>query len=165
MRSATLIRDARRRARLTQAALALRAGTSQPTLAHYERGGRQPRADTLDRILRCCGFEIGLVPVRPAAGRQRALLDEHRDQLLALLRHYGARNARLFGSVARGDATSDSDIDILVDLPGPRRLLRLAGLTEDLRELLGDAAGVDVATTDTLRPEMRAAALAEAVPL
>jgi hypothetical protein len=51
---------------------------------------------------------------------------------------YGAQNPRLFGSVARGDATATSDLDLLVDL-GPRRgnpLMRVAGIAEELTDLL-----------------------------
>ncbi len=75
----------------------------------------------------------------------------------------GAQNVRVFGSVARGEDSPQSDIDLLVDLLPEATLLELAGLREDLAELLG--VRVDVATPGMLKPEIRARALAEAVPL
>jgi uncharacterized protein len=70
---------------------------------------------------------------------------------------------RLFGSVARGDATPDSDIDLLVDLlpGGGNELLRVAGIAEELTQLLG--ARVDVVATSLLRGEVAASALADSV--
>ncbi len=78
-----------------------------------------------------------------------------------LLSLYGATNPRLFGSVARGDAQEDSDLDLLVELtPGSgNELLRVAGLGEELSGLLG--VPVDVVAATLLRDE--ATALADAV--
>lgn len=90
-----------------------------------------------------------------------------RSRILAFLAARGARDIRLFGSVARGEDDDKSDIDILVDLdeeqsPGTE-LLTVLGLSEELSELLDTR--VDVVTPRTLRPEIRELALAEAVPL
>ncbi len=76
---------------------------------------------------------------------------------------YQAANPGLFGSVARGDATPESDIDLVVDLMpgGGNVLLRVAGIAEELRELLGTH--VDVVTAPLLRGEVSASALADAV--
>lgn len=78
---------------------------------------------------------------------------------------YDATNPRLFGSVARGDARDDSDLDLLVDLvPGAgNELLRVAGIAEELSELLG--VRVDVVTASLLRDEVSSTALADAVPV
>lgn len=85
------------------------------------------------------------------------------DQFAEVLNRYGATNPRLFGSVARGEATDGSDLDLLVDLfPGAgNELLRVAGLTEELSELVGRR--VDVVTATLLRDEVSATALADAV--
>lgn len=69
----------------------------------------------------------------------------------------------MFGSIARGEDTAESDVDLLVDLQPGATLLQLAGLREDLAGLLG--ARVDVATPGMLKLRVRARALAEAVPL
>ena len=82
-----------------------------------------------------------------------------------VLRRYGASNPRLFGSVARGDATTDSDIDVLVDLDpaGGNSLMRLAGLSEEFRHVLG--VDVDVVAGELLRDGVAEAALTDAAGL
>ncbi|OGW89399.1 MAG: nucleotidyltransferase [Omnitrophica bacterium RIFCSPLOWO2_01_FULL_50_24] len=87
----------------------------------------------------------------------------HRQEILSLAKKYGARNVRIFGSVARGDAREDSDIDVLVDLESGRSLLDLGGLLMDLQDLLGRR--VDVVTAKGLRDRIRSRVLKEAVPL
>jgi predicted nucleotidyltransferase len=93
----------------------------------------------------------------------RAAIARHRDTLDAILERYRAANPRLFGSVARGDATSESDIDLLVDLmpDAGNELLRVAGIAEELSGLLGTR--VDVAAASLLRGEVSASALADSV--
>ena len=90
-------------------------------------------------------------------------LRSRRTEILEVARKRGARNVRIFGSVARGDAGPDSDVDILVELEPGRGLLEHAGLMLDLRELLG--CDVDVVTDRGLRPRIRDRVLLEAVPL
>jgi predicted nucleotidyltransferase len=93
----------------------------------------------------------------------RAAIADHRDALEAILRRYAATNPRLFGSVARGDATAVSDIDLLVDLlpEGGNELLRVSGIAEELTELLGTK--VDVVAAPLLRREVSSKALVDAV--
>jgi predicted nucleotidyltransferase/antitoxin (DNA-binding transcriptional repressor) of toxin-antitoxin stability system len=90
-------------------------------------------------------------------------LKAKREEILRIADRYGARNVRVFGSAARGQATSTSDMDILVDLEPGRSLLDLGGLLDELRTLLG--CPVDVVTPNTLREHMRQRVLQEAVPL
>ena len=90
-------------------------------------------------------------------------LEANREAVRALVTKYRTANPRVFGSVARGEDTDESDIDILVDtLPGTT-LLDLGGLQYDLEKLLGRR--VDVVTVQEMRPRIRARALAEAEPL
>ena len=96
-------------------------------------------------------------------GRLRRLIDEHRDEILQIAARYGAKNVRLFGSTARGEAGPQSDVDILVDLAAGRSLLDLGGLLMDLQELLG--CRVDVVTEAGLRPRIRERVMQEATPL
>lgn len=95
----------------------------------------------------------------------RAAIAAHRDALDVILRRYKATNPRLFGSVARGDATPGSDIDLLVDLlpGGGNDLLRVAGVAEELSQLIGTR--VDVVATSLLRDEVSSSALADSVAL
>lgn len=91
------------------------------------------------------------------------LLREKREDILRIANKRGASNVRVFGSVARGEADSKSDIDILVDLEPGRSLFDLGGLLMDLQELLGHK--VDVVTERGLRERIRARVLQEAIPL
>ena len=95
----------------------------------------------------------------------RAAIAAHRDAVAVILRRYRATNPRLFGSVARGDATRGSDIDVLVVLlpGGGNDLLRVAGVAEEMSQLLG--LRVDVVAESLLRDEVSSSALADAVPL
>ncbi len=86
-----------------------------------------------------------------------------RGEILQLAARRGARNVRLFGSVARDEAGLDSDVDFLVDLEPGRSLLDLGGLLMDLQKLLGRK--VDVVTETGLRPRLRPRVLREARPL
>jgi predicted nucleotidyltransferase len=95
-------------------------------------------------------------PALEAVRRRRA-------EILRLAARYSAGNVRVFGSVARGDASSESDIDLLVEFEPGRSLLDLVGLELDLRDLLG--LHVDVATVASLKDRIRPRVLAEAVPL
>jgi len=92
------------------------------------------------------------------------LLKEKRSDILTLAARYGATNVRVFGSVARGEATENSDIDLLVDQDWSR-LSAWGGmeLVVALEELLGRK--VDVATEEELRPHIRQQVLREAVSL
>jgi hypothetical protein len=67
----------------------------------------------------------------------RAMVDGHRDQILAAAQRRGAARIRLFGSVARGDEARESDIDFLVDFAPGTSLFDLVDLINDLQELLG----------------------------
>jgi hypothetical protein len=86
-----------------------------------------------------------------------------RDEILRIVAGHGARNPRVFGSVARGQARPESDLDLLVDMEPGRTLLDLVGLEQDLAEVLSRR--VDVVTDGGLSPFLRERILAEAVPL
>ena len=90
-------------------------------------------------------------------------LRERRDEIMEVARARGATRVRVFGSVARGDATERSDLDFLVDLEAGRTLLDLGGLLMDLQDLL--QRDVDVVTERGLRPRVAERVLADAVEL
>jgi predicted nucleotidyltransferase len=91
------------------------------------------------------------------------LLKAKREEILEVCARYGACQVRVFGSVARGEADEQSDIDFLVELEPGRTLLDLGGLQYDLEQLLGRR--VDVVTERGLKPRIRERVLREAVPL
>lgn len=95
--------------------------------------------------------------------RPSQVLAAHREEVLKLARARGASNVRVFGSVARGEDTQSSDIDLLADFPPGTSLLTVIGLEQALRELL--EVPVDLGPADSLRDDMRARVLAEARPL
>jgi uncharacterized protein len=90
-------------------------------------------------------------------------LQEKREEILATATKYGAYNVRIFGSVARGESNSESDVDFLVEMEAERSLLDLGGLLMELQDLLG--CPVDVVTEKGLRQRIRKRVLSEAVPL
>ncbi|HEY1974287.1 MAG TPA: nucleotidyltransferase family protein [Pseudonocardia sp.] len=90
-------------------------------------------------------------------------LRQQRETILQLAHRHGARDIRVFGSVARGDAADGSDVDFLVTMESGRSLFDLGGLLMDLRDLLGSP--VDVVTPTSLGARVRARVLREAVPL
>jgi predicted nucleotidyltransferase len=90
-------------------------------------------------------------------------LQEKRGTILQIAAKHGAHNIRVFGSVARGEADEQSDIDFLVDLEPGRNLLDLGGLLMDLQALLGRH--VDVVTERGLKPRLRDRVLNEAIRL
>ena len=92
------------------------------------------------------------------------LLAPKRTQILAIAEQHGAFNVRVFGSVARGEATIDSDVDFLIDYDRSRRSAWFpSGLILDLEDLLGRS--VDVATVDMLKERIRDRVLQDAVVL
>ncbi len=138
MSAAEQIARARHAAGLTQQELAARSGVRQPNIAAYENGRRHPSEAMLTRLLEAA---------RP---RPSVLLDRFRDEILRLAAHNKAYDVRVFGSIARGEDTPESDIDLLVSFELGASLLDQAGLIADLEDLLGRHVDVvsDRALTD-----------------
>jgi uncharacterized protein len=91
------------------------------------------------------------------------LLQEKREEILEVAKNHGARNVRVFGSVARGDADAESDIDLLVEMEAGKSLLDRATLQVELRKLLG--CSVDVVSDRAIKRRIRDRVFREAVPL
>ena len=81
------------------------------------------------------------------------LLRQRRSDVIQLAAEHGAHNVRVFGSVARGEATRDSDVDFIVDMEPGRSLLDLVALSDGLEELLGRR--VDLLTTRSIHRYLR----------
>ncbi len=139
----------RSRAMLVSAVRAgAQAGLSQRAIASAI-GRSQPE---VSRLLRFHG----------ATPRGRALA-ENRQLVLRLIRSHGGRNPRVFGSVAQGTDTEESDIDLLVDFDRAMSLFDVAGLECKIQEVLGTP--VDVVPASSLRANVKTHVLSEAVPL
>jgi predicted nucleotidyltransferase len=91
------------------------------------------------------------------------LRHDQRAAVLDLARRHGARSIRVYGSVARGQATEKSDLDLLVEWEPDRSLLDVVGLKQDLEDLLGVT--VDIGSERGLHWFIRDEVLREAVPL
>ena len=89
------------------------------------------------------------------------LIHQHREEILRIAAQHGALNVRVFGSVARGEAGPDSDVDLLVDVGPAASSWFPAGLILDLEELLGRR--VEVVTERALNPHLRQRVVGEAV--
>jgi uncharacterized protein len=90
-------------------------------------------------------------------------LRSKRNLILALAKQYGARNIRIFGSVATGRSKLASDIDLLVEMGEEKSLFDRIALKQDLEDLLGSS--VDLVTDKGLHRVIKDKVLAEAVPL
>ncbi len=93
----------------------------------------------------------------------REIIVARRVEILRIAARHGARSVRLFGSVARGDARPDSDVDFLVEAGPDHSPFFPGGLVADLEELLGRR--VEVVEPEGLHPLLRERVLEEAVPV
>jgi predicted nucleotidyltransferase/DNA-binding XRE family transcriptional regulator len=164
-----LLRRARRRAGLSQAELAARAGVTQSVISVYESGRRQPGLPTLAALVEATGNEL-VVSLRRQRGRLARLsgpvgrrVRRGRHDLVAAAAAHGASNLRVFGSVARGQDLPDSDLDLLVDLPPSLGLFGLGRLQADLEAIAGTR--VDLVPAQGLKPDFRTRVERDLVPL
>ncbi len=93
----------------------------------------------------------------------KELLAGRRGRILKTAARHGARNVRVFGSVAMGRATKASDVDFLVDMRKGKTLLDLVGLAQDLEAILNKK--VDVVSSRGLSPYLRRSIVSHAIPL
>jgi predicted nucleotidyltransferase len=101
---------------------------------------------------------------RPTTGLGiQDVIGDRREDVLRLAKVHRAHDVRVFGSVARAEATENSDIDFLVKFEPEYTLWDHIGLMQDLSELLGRE--VEVSTDDTLKERLKESVLREAIPL
>lgn len=166
MSAGALLRRARTRAGLTQAELAARAGVAQSVVSAYENGRRQPALSTLATMVAATGYHLDIRlagPLNRLTGPLGRRVRRHRRELLRAAAQHDLTNVRIFGSVARGADRPDSDVDLLVDIPPGMSLVGLNQARSELEAILG--APVDLVPARSLKPDVAAHALAEAVPL
>jgi uncharacterized protein len=166
--SAELLRTARHRAGLSQVELAERAGVAQSVISVYESGRREPSVPTLAALVAATGFTLDMRLTKPKAtaalsGPIGVRVAARRQAVLRSARRHGVHVRGVFGSVARGEDTPDSDLDLLVELPPSMGLLGVGRLQEELEALLGTR--VDLVAETDLKPGVRDAVLADLVTL
>ena len=165
----SLLRRARVGAGLSQAELAIRAGVAQSVVSAYEAGRRQPALPTLARLIEATGYDLvvdiqWLPPqLSRLSGPVGQLVRHKRRELVAAAAAHDVRNLRVFGSVARGEDSADSDVDLLADLPPGMGLLGLGRVQAELEAILG--AKVDLIPASDLKPAVRARVEPDLVPL
>jgi predicted nucleotidyltransferase len=178
------LRALREAAGVTQEELAARLGRRQPALSRLERQ-MDVRMSTLREYVAGLGGELELI-ARVGALRTRlrqfdaaggatdgalpsaapptlAYVRSRRADILRVAEEHGAYNVRVFGSVVRGDAAAESDIDLLVDMEEGRGLFDLSDVIHELEDALGRK--VDLVTDRSLHWYVRDRILEEAVPL
>ena len=99
----------------------------------------------------------------PATDRIHNISQEQRQKILQIAASHGARDVRIFGSMARGEARPDSDLDLLVKLDPGQSLLDIIALKQDLEDLIGRK--VDVLTEAAISPYIREQVLENAISL
>jgi uncharacterized protein len=165
----SLLREARRRAHLSQVELARRAGITQSVVSAYESGSRQPSLPTLARLVTATGLDLDVrvrrsrSPLSRLSGPLGRRLRQHRRQVQEIAATHGLSNVRVFGSVARGEDTTESDIDLLVDVAPGVGLLGLGRCQHELESLL--QAAVDLVPAEDLKPDVARTVQAEVVAL
>jgi predicted nucleotidyltransferase/DNA-binding XRE family transcriptional regulator len=164
-----LIRQARRRAGLSQVELGARAGVTQSVISAYESGHRQPSLPTLAGLVEAAGYEL-VAELRPHPQRLASLtgpvgqrLRHRRRDVIAAAAARGVSGLQVFGSVARGEDGPDSDVDLLADLPAGMSLFGLGRLRAELEAILD--AQVDLVPMRDLKPDVRARVEADLVAL
>jgi predicted nucleotidyltransferase/DNA-binding XRE family transcriptional regulator len=168
--AAAVLREARRRSGLSQAELARRADVAQPVISAYETGRREPGLAMLTKLVEATGHQLQIdlvaeldqrrgLPDTPMGRRLR----QTRRAIIEAAERRGATNVRVFGSVARGDDTSASDVDLLVDLRDDVGILGLIGLEREIAETL--KRDVDVVPAANLKTSLASQVLSEAIPL
>ncbi len=164
-----LLREARRRAGLSQMDLAARAGVTQSVISAYESAHRQPAVPTLAALIEATGHELvlslgpepqGLARLSGPVGRR---VRRNRHKLVAAAAAHGITRLRVFGSVARGDDRPDSDLDLLADLPPGLSLFGLGRVEAELEDIV--SARVDLAPAENLKPHIRSRVEQELVAL
>jgi uncharacterized protein len=164
-----VLRDARRRAGLSQVELARRAGVTQSVISAYESGHRQPALPTLAVLVEAAGFDLEVNVRRQPAGVARLTgpvgrrVRQRRRELVAAAAAHDVANLRVFGSVARGQDGPDSDVDLLADFPPGMGLLGLGRLADELEAIVG--AHVDLVPAGDLKPDVRQRAERDLVEL
>ncbi len=163
------LNEARSRAGLSQSELAKRAAVAQSVISAYESGARQPSLPVLERLVAAAGLKLELrllktpSPLTRLSGPLGRKVRTRRAQIKRLSAKAGVTNLRVFGSVARGQETKNSDIDMLVDLSPGTGLFTLVALRGQLERLLD--ASVDLVPADSLKDSVRQNVLTDTVSL
>lgn len=117
----------------------------------------------MDRLISAAGLAIELSPPTRDGSRTLDHVRAHSEELRRVLRPLGAQRIRVFGSVARGDDTESSDVDLIVDIPSTVGMFDLLRMQSEAEAVLGRP--VDLVPNDGLKPTVAEAVEREAITL
>lgn len=132
--------------------LATASGVSPSTVTRIERGEINPTMTMLERLLDASGNKLEVRVSPRVLGPTIHGLRTHREAINEIVASFGASNVRVFGSVARGGAGDDSDVDLLIDVPAGTGLITVERLTEAIEDVIPWR--VDVMTSGAARGRM-----------
>lgn len=130
---------ARRKRGESKADVARGAGLGEPAVRRLFSGGHaNPTVKTVDAVAAHLGFRLSLEPAeQPRTAPTHAGLRTMADQIERIVGDHGGCDVRVFGSVARGDARADSDIDLLIEVGPGIGMFELGAMEDELSVLLG----------------------------
>lgn len=139
---------------MTAQQLADAAGVAASTVTRIERGEMNPTVSMLERLLDAAGADLVItVHSREAAAPPTlASVRRHAPVIQQIAARHGGSRVRVIGSVARGEARSDSDVDLLLDVAPGTGLIDIAQMEDELSEALPWR--VDVVTSGAARGAM-----------
>ena len=146
---------------VSRAELARRMHTSRSTVGRVlDPADESVTLSTLSRAAAALGREpaVSLVPERASV-----LLERHREELRRIAEEHGLENVVVFGSVARGTDTTDSDLDLVADIPDELDLFAVAAIEEAMSAALGRK--VDLGERKCLKPHVREHVERDSAPL
>lgn len=142
--------------------LAAASGVSPSTVSRVEHGKINPTVAMLERLLTASGNNLEVRSTPRAGCPTLDAVRAHSGDIDEIVASYGASNVRVFGSVARGDAGEESDVDLLIDVPSGTGLITVERITEAIEAVVPWR--VDVVTSGAARGAM-AHILDEAIAL
>jgi len=165
-----IIRNARKAASLSQSELARRARVAQSVVSAYEADRRSPSWEMLKKLIAASGSRLDLT-ITPIPGAPRGLpntemgqrIRQHRRAILAAAEKYQVTNLRVFGGVARGEDSLQSDVDIVAEFLPTVGLIALGSLEREIATILN--CRVDLVPLVGLRPQVLALVEAEGVQI
>lgn len=157
--AAELIRTTRLLAKMSQSQLAYLAGVTQSVISLYERGLRQPSLPVLQHLIFATGHELKIEVLPFTDTSPNALsgpigkkLTLHENRVKQILKSHRVSKASIFGSVARGQDSTQSDIDILIEIPPKMGFFEFSNLKRELENILKTK--VDLIPADSLKPSI-----------